>query len=164
MDDILVINKRSKPGETCKIIDNAPKATIESEKDGDLSFLDVLVIRNTSGTLKTRVYRKQTPGSSSEIPCEPPKKPQRVMHPNLNQDCQNSLQHRWTRKDEETYLLKMFEELISKYLRNMNCVRNEQRNKMKGNVKRNDHPQLHQNVSELTARLLQVIAVADGPS
>ena len=36
------------------------KFTIEAEQDGQLPFLDTLVILNDDGTMKTKIYRKLT--------------------------------------------------------------------------------------------------------
>ncbi len=65
VDDIFEIIKK---GETSNLADhinsvdntNNIKFTFEEETDGQLSFLDALVIRKPDGSLKLQVYRKQT--------------------------------------------------------------------------------------------------------
>ena len=36
------------------------KFTYETESEGQMPFLDLLIVRNADGTVKTRVYRKKT--------------------------------------------------------------------------------------------------------
>ncbi|CAI2738282.1 unnamed protein product [Dicrocoelium dendriticum] len=63
VDDTFVVIKRDSMQNTNELINNTfqdIKFTIELEKDNQLPFLDVLVQRNTDGTLQTCVYRKKT--------------------------------------------------------------------------------------------------------
>ena len=78
VDDTFVIIKRSDIENTQKTINNIfndIKFTMESENNGELAFLDVLVKRNANGTLETSVYRKLTHGSSIKLSQQSPKSP-----------------------------------------------------------------------------------------
>ena len=57
------------------------KFTIEAEQDGQLPFLDTLVILNDDSTLKTKIYRKPTHRPILELGLQPPPGAQEVGSP-----------------------------------------------------------------------------------
>lgn len=61
VDDVFAVVDKDSIDEILSLINNyidKIEFTIETQKDGILPFLDILIIRQPDNTIKTRVYRK----------------------------------------------------------------------------------------------------------
>jgi hypothetical protein len=164
VDDTFVIMKRNAIQEAYDKLNNTfedIKFTMELEKNNTLPFLDVLVTRNTDGTLQTCVYRKKTHRDQilhyhSNHPMNHKKSCIQTLFRRAETHCSTDE----AKRKEENYLFRIFQN--NGYPRNF-IRRSKKKRTSRQQEQQQQQPQTNnrvvlpyvKNVSELTARLLQ---------